>query len=340
MITSLVVGVLLGSFVARPAERAGSDETPASSIKPPVPASSTTTMVVAPVNPVIPSDFPDPDVVVTDGGYLAFATNAGGRHVQVSRSADLARWSAPTEALPMLPSWMSRVRPDVWAPDVALVGDRWVMAFAGREAVTGRMCIGLATADHPDQAFEPREQPLVCPTAEGGAIDPAIHVRSGEVWMYWKVDGNCCRQRVAIKVQKMDGDTLDLVGDASDLFGPILPWEGGVVEAPDPVAVDGRVVVLYSAGSYADASYAVGLVRCEAVTGACVRPSSFPLFGSRAGAVGPGGTSVFTARDGSTWIAYHAWSDDAVGYPSNGVRSMRIDRVDIGPDVVRVLGPS
>lgn len=291
-------------------------------------------------NPVLPSDFPDPNVVVTRAGYHAFATTSDGRHVQAAHSQDLLHWTEPSEALPALPAWVPAARPDIWAPDVVLDGERAIMAFAGREARTRRMCIGLATSTGVAEPFTPLPTPLLCPTADGGAIDPAILVAEGQAWIYWKTDGNCCGQPVWIMVQQFDMQSLSLVGEPVRLLTPELGWEQGVIEAPDPVVVDGVLYVLYSAGRYADDSYGVGLARCEAITGPCWRESDYPLLVSRLGAIGPGGTSVFTSLDESTWIAYHAWSEAAVGYEAGGARSMWIDRLLLSPSAVRVLGPT
>jgi beta-xylosidase len=43
-------------------------------------------------NPVFDRDFPDPDVLVLDGVYYAYATNTRGFNIQVARSHDLVSW--------------------------------------------------------------------------------------------------------------------------------------------------------------------------------------------------------------------------------------------------------
>jgi hypothetical protein len=48
-------------------------------------------------NPVLDHDVPDPSVLVTDHGYIAFASGSGGFNVQVTQSKDLAHWREPRE---------------------------------------------------------------------------------------------------------------------------------------------------------------------------------------------------------------------------------------------------
>jgi hypothetical protein len=55
---------------------------------------------------------------------------------------------------------------------------------------------------------------------------------------------------------------------------------------------------------------------------------------------GPGGAEVFTDLAGRRWLAYHGWSPTAIGYRAGGVRSLRLDRVEVvGPTLV-IHGPS
>jgi beta-xylosidase len=53
-------------------------------------------------NPVLRTDFPDPQLIRVDGVFYAYATNSGSRHVQVSRSQHLVNWDIPTDAMPAL----------------------------------------------------------------------------------------------------------------------------------------------------------------------------------------------------------------------------------------------
>lgn len=73
--------------------------------------------------PSVQGDFPDPSIIHAGGLWWAFATNAGGSHVQVATSNDFNNWiyKGGYDALPRLPAWVSRDRPDVWAPNVVQI---------------------------------------------------------------------------------------------------------------------------------------------------------------------------------------------------------------------------
>ena len=56
-------------------------------------------------------------------------------------------------------------------------------------------------------------------------------------------------------------------------------------------------------------------------------------------AAGPGGQAVVTLGE-DTWLAYHAWDPDAIGYGVGGERSMWLDRIRWDGDVPVLEGPS
>lgn len=52
-------------------------------------------------------------------------------------------------------------------------------------------CVGAAKADTVTGPYRPvGDQPLICPMAEGGAIDAAAYNDNGNRYITWKVDGN------------------------------------------------------------------------------------------------------------------------------------------------------
>ena len=66
-------------------------------------------------NPVYAHNFPDPQILNTDDGYIAIATNGNGMNVQVLTSPDMVDWSQSVDAMPTLASWTSAGK--VWAPE-------------------------------------------------------------------------------------------------------------------------------------------------------------------------------------------------------------------------------
>ncbi len=266
--------------------------------------------------PVIDQDFPDPDVLRVGDTYYAYATQngSGSRNVQLATSTDLRTWTVSrTDPLPELPSWATNGR--TWAPDVSAVGDGFVMYVTAHGVDPDVQCIGVATATSPEGPFRPvGRDPLVCPVAAGGAIDPASHVEpDGSRWLLWKNDGNCCGRDTWLHLQRLTADGLRTAGPGRRLVKQDQPWEGDLVEAPTLVRHDGSYVLLYSANDYGGDAYATGYAVADRLTGP-YRKADGPLLTSAAtGITGPGGQDVVTGPDGTEHLVVHGW-DPAVVY--------------------------
>src|SRR5664279_553743 len=74
---------------------------------------------------VYDEDFPDPFVLTTATGYVAFSTNSGDANVPELVSSDLANWTAVGDALPTLPAWARKS--GTWAPSVAEIDGEYAM---------------------------------------------------------------------------------------------------------------------------------------------------------------------------------------------------------------------
>lgn len=314
-------------------------------------AQTTTTTTTEPSlrwqNPVIPSDFPDPFVVHEGAGFVAVATNGPGGRIQVATSADLAHWSAPTEGLTALPAWSSQRADLVWAPSIVKIGEGWLLYATFQDETSGRQCIGVAQATNATGPYNPvGARPLVCPTSEGGAIDPEVTLVGEVPWLLWKVDGNCCGRPTPIRSQQLAADGLSLVGSPSTLLNLDLAWERGpnaqqsTIEGPSMATINGQMVLLYSGSAYSADRYAMGYALCESIQGPCSKSGVAPTVATGGGVSGPGGGSFFFDTHGRPWISYHAWDPSRVGYPAGGVRTMRIDRVALVDDRLVVLGPT
>lgn len=262
---------------------------------------------------VVDEDFPDPDVVtLEDGSYLAFATGAGDLNIRVATSADLHAWTIERrDALHGLPRWASPGR--TWAPDVSRAADgTWVMYFAAEHTDSGRQCVGVATSTTADGMYTPvGGDPLVCPVDEGGAIDPATFTDDdGKRYLLWKTDGNCCGLDTWIEIAPLSADGRTLAGKPVRLIKQSLAWEGALVEAPTLVRHGADYVLLYSANSYADDSYAVGAARSTSLLGPYTKQPD-PVLASGA-YLGPGGQDVVHTDHGDV-LVFHAW-DPSVTY--------------------------
>lgn len=266
--------------------------------------------------PVLDSDFPDPMILPVGDGLVAYATNGeqGGKHlnIQFSRSGDGSIWSAPVDAMPKPPRWARSRGPDLWAPEVMKVGDKYVMYFSARHKTRMRpdgltLCVGVAVAEAPEGPFEPQPEPLTC-GGEFGAIDASPFRDGDDLWLYVKTDGNCCAMPTGVIAQRLTPDGQHLAGQPMPIAGVTndQPWEGGVVEGEQMIRHDGRYYLFFAANDYSGDRYATGYALCVGPAGPCRDAAENPILKSGPDLVGPGHQSVFEFR-GRTWMAYHAW---------------------------------
>ena len=264
-------------------------------------------------------DFPDPDVLLVEDTYYAYATNSGNVNIQVARSTDLVNWELlPTDALPALPDWAVQEFGWAWAPDVQQVDDdTFLMYHVARFAIDrgGTQCIGAAISDSPEGPFEPvGDEPLICQVTEGGSIDPASFVdEDGTRYVLWKNDGNSTGGTSWLYIQPTSNDGLTLEGEPTRLIRADKAWEGVLVEAPTLWHRNDRYFLFYSANAYTSPNYAVGFAVSPNLLGPYTKPND-PLLATsiRAGVVGPGGQDIVLDGDGDTWIVYHEWEPESI----------------------------
>ena len=267
--------------------------------------------------PVIDQDFPDPDVLRAGDNYLAYATNAQGLNVQSATSTDLQTWTVRDEdVLPRLPAWAVSGR--TWAPEVtALGGGRgYAIYFTAQHGDSMRQCIGVGIAARPAGPFSsPSPKPLVCPLAQGGAIDASsFQDEDGLRWLLWKNDGNCCGMDTYLYLQRLSPDGLRLVTKPVRLIKQDQPWEGNLVEAPTLWKHDGTYYLFYSANDYGGENYATGYATARKLTGP-YRKAPEPLLtteGLEGAAIGPGGQDIVTDEQGQDHILFHDWDDQII----------------------------
>jgi beta-xylosidase len=270
-------------------------------------------------NPVFRHDFPDPAVIRVGDLYYAYATNAAGRNVQLATSPDLVTWELGHDVLPALPTWAQLGGSLVWAPEVMQIGDNFVLYFTARDRESNRQCIGVAVSDAPDGRFQPiGDAPFICQADEGGSIDASPYRdANGDLYLYWKNDGNCCSKATYIYAQPLADDGLSLEGEPVRLVRNDTQWEGTVVEAPTMWLHDDAYYLFFSANSYAGIEYAVGYALCESPLGPCEDAPENPILASKMDApplvIGPGHQTIVLDEDGDTWLVYHAWEVTSAG---------------------------
>jgi beta-xylosidase len=290
-------------------------------------------------NPVYRHDFPDPFVLKVGRTYYAYATGTGVLNLQVMTSSDLIHWKSPKEALPHIGAWAEPV--NSWAPSVLRLSKRrFVMYYSAPDLVSTRECIGLAVSSSPAGPFRDTEKkPLICPSAQGGAIDPTV-LRDGEgrLYIYWKNDGNCCGTVTHIYGQRLSASGLKLLTHPQPLAVNDQSWEGNVIEGPTMWQNGGTYYLFYSGNDTNADTYAVGYSACTSPLGPCIEFSGNPILKSRCKAAGPGGESIITDARGQTWMIYHAWLKNAIGRAPG--RVLWLDRLAWSAQGPSVSGPT
>lgn len=268
-------------------------------------------------NPVYADDFPDPAAILVDSIYYAYATQGNGRNIQTLTSPDLVHWVPGADALPQLGAWAQTG--DTWAPEVIADSGRYVMFYVARDAASGVQCIGRAQAPHPTGPFvDSSDRPFLCQPEIGGSIDPnPVKDSDGNLYLYWKNDGNCCGDPVGVWGVQLDHDAEAAVGDPVRLLTNTKPWQGDLIEAPEMYEHGATHVLFYSANGFSGDAYAMGYATCTSALGPCTDRSDTPLMATTTDAAGPGHCFVLTTSGGGTWMLFHAWRPDAIGsvYP-------------------------
>ncbi len=267
-------------------------------------------------SPSVPNAF----VLPHGGRYLLFATetrDVTGKklNMPVSESTDLATWTFVGDALPNVGRWATTDA--TWAPDVAQIGDRWVLYYTARVArlAPDTQCIGAAVADEPTGPFEPLDEPLVCQLDRRGSIDPRHFLDvDGTRWLHWKSDDNADVEgtsTASIYAARLDHSGIGLATEPVPILEVTEPWEGRIVEAPQmTVDHDGNRWLFYSGNWFNQAAYALGVARCDSPIGPCTKPFDGPWLASNAQGEGPGEASLFEGHDGKVRIVYSPAAQD------------------------------
>jgi beta-xylosidase len=258
---------------------------------------------------------PNPFVLVDGARYLLYTTEAldgagAKKNVPVLESQDLRTWTFVHDALDGFDVGAWAVPEATWAPDVAHVGDRWVLYYTARVADRDpdTQCIGVAAGSAPQGPFVPAPDPIVCQLDRGGSIDPrSFRDRDGTWWLHWKSDDNRDvdgTTTTSIYAQRLDATGTQLVGEAHEILEPTQEWEGRIVEAPQMIEVAGRLWLFYSANWFNQPAYGMGVAECQTPAGPCTKPFDGPWLSSNAQGEGPGEGSLFLDRHGRWRLVY------------------------------------
>ena len=321
---------LAGVDAATDALGVGNDDAAISALRAAAPACATA--LAAANGTRFPFDFADPAVLRAGDTYYAYSTNAGVGDIQVIRSADLVTWEVVGNALPSLPAWAAPNR--TWAPSVLAVNGVYVAYYTAQDSASGRQCISRAVGSSPAGPFVDDSTPaLVCQLDHGGSIDPTPFVADdGSPWLLWKSEGFGADPPI-LWSQQLGPDGLSLVGPSSQLIRADQGWERGVIEGPAMARDASGWYLFYSGADWKTRQYAIGYARCDGPAGPCHKPSSAPVVVSDGRIAGPGGQELFRDGSGRLWMAFHAYSEPDVGYPSSRTLHLLLVRFANGAPV-------
>jgi arabinan endo-1,5-alpha-L-arabinosidase len=242
-------------------------------------------------NPVsAETDSPDPGVAwCPEAGLYYAATTTGGdaNHFRLRSSPDLIAWTDVGYVFPSgsagTPKW---AKTDFWAPELHYVAGGWTVYFTARHS-NGQLSIGVARSSSGNITgpYTDSGAPLVMDSGAQhyGMIDATYFGDiDGRQYLVWKRDGNAVGAPTPIHIAELtpNGTAFAANGqpawNSTALITNDLPFEGGVTEGPWIVHYANAYYLFYSANSYYDGTYAVGVARADAIRGPYTK-MGFPI---------------------------------------------------------------
>jgi arabinan endo-1,5-alpha-L-arabinosidase len=279
--------------------------------------------------PVLDVDFPDPAVVATPGGLVAYATGDRVPHAW-SRSAD-GPWRRGPSLLTHRPDWSREG--GVWAVDVARVRGRWLLYYATPVRGMGEhgRCIGVARSGSARGPFRPvGSAPLVCPSyadtppaqdpllprdptlPRAGVIDPSLfRDPDGSTYLLYKTD----RIPSTIRLVQLTRDGQSVRTGATSV--EVLRSEG-VIENPVLAARPEGYVMLASEGDWTRCSYSTRWLRSTSLLDWSLAETGVLLDTATTGLCGPGGADLVDVSGGATTMFLHGWTCRGTALPCAG----------------------
>lgn len=325
-------------------------------------------------NPILTRSAGDPTVVFHNGYYYLAATTSdqSGWFLYKSRTltdfngAERIRiWTAPPKGQPA-----SR---ELWAPELYHFHNRWFLYFTATDGSSPhRHYVLRSVGAEPEGPYTFEGD--VDPEHKGFALDGAIFTLGER--KYWLYAGDHGER--GLNIAEMDSPLASDANPAPPRVKPNarrariavgdLPWEAGWVqrdrqwfkadfgwiEAPQPLAHEGRTFVIYSAGHTGTPAYCLGLLELvsspanpslppDPLDPACWRKLTTPVFAPTDTTVTVGHNTFTTSPDGSEhWIVYHA-RDIQTGVSNEEAnrkiqRTLRAQRFTFGSDGLPQFG--
>jgi hypothetical protein len=222
-------------------------------------------------------------------------------------------WTDVGTALPTLPSWEGEEF-QTWAPEVADINGVWTLwgstSDGDWEPEHYVMCPYRATAASPAGPFvvDPVRPP--CDLLVGGDIDPSPFKVGNQWWLVDKTNANPLGLPTVLYSQRI-GTNGELSGPRYPILTSDLPWEDGLVEAPNFVESPEHQWWLVFSGGNRDltgplpTTYRIAAVPCRGPEGGCDESELTVLVEGNQQGAAPGEQEAFQDQSGQWWLAYN-----------------------------------
>lgn len=289
----------------------------------------------------------DPSTIVREGDtYWMFSTGFG---IKSHSSTNLQNWQPGLAVMPQMPSWVRDVVPDqrghYWAPDVARVGERWLLYYSISSFGKNSSAIALATTptlDPENPGYKWTDEGIVIrsvPTNDYNTIDPAIFQDTdGKLWLafgsYWS----------GIKLVELDAKTGKRIADDSPMYSLA---SNDHIEAAFIHRHDTNYFLFVNWGQCCkgtNSTYEIRVGRSEKITGPyrdregrdIMGGGGTLVLGSEGRFIGPGHAGII--QEGTNeWFSFHYYDGTNRGRPALGLRRLEWDG-DGWPSVREFVG--
>jgi len=282
----------------------------------------------------------DPCLIKGDGLYHVFCTSQmhqGKGLIHWRTSPDMLTWTSRDAVMPAFPDWVMSEIPETrgaWAPDISLVGAKYLLYYCASIFGANHSVIGLLTTPTLDPArpdFGWKDEGMVIRSREGdryNAIDPS-HVVDAD-GRHWLTFGSFWSGLQLVELDPATGKPKKGSG-VKRIAGRDKP---GAIEAPF-IFRRGDWYYLVAAYDFCcrgvDSSYYTCVGRSKIIGGPYVDDQGRKLTDSGGKILlkaetgdrfkGPGGASVFE-DNGAYFIIYHAYDAQANGRPSLRIQKL------------------
>ncbi len=273
------------------------------------------------VNPGI--DHADPSIVWDQVAHLyrLYATNdwSVGTVPEYVSEKVTGPWTYAGNVLPALPSWSTGAY--TWAPEVAEINGVWTLWGSTGDGEYGPnhfvVCIYRATAPSPAGPFVVDPVRAPCDALIGGDIDPSPFEVGDQWWVVDKTNANSVGRSTTFYTQRI-GRNGELAGPRYAILASDLPWEEGMIEAPNFVqGPNRRWWLIFSGGWFGptDPTYRIAAVPCAGPKGGCDESRLTFLVDANQQGYAPGEQDAFADQNGQWWLAYNPSGPAALSRP-------------------------